>query len=112
MAQRADGSVVCDGCGLDAGNGGVSTNAILSRLDPISGMVLNFHFCEDRVGEDGKLERDGCAKKLMTQEVVPHWIATQEEKPEWIKTRRQVGSPNYKTGQPKKQAAKKKKPKS
>lgn len=72
-----NGKHVCDRCGTDVGNGGVSEAVVVGDLDPDQrGHVCNLHFCRDRT-VDGKAVR-GCEHKILSPANLKHYTDTRE----------------------------------
>jgi len=75
MSQLNAGTVVCDKCGGDCGNGSPFQCMIVSRINE-AGHVDTFHFCEGRE-EDGKKVK-GCASSIMTKTHLKNFVVRQE----------------------------------
>lgn len=70
MRDPGSDNFVCNRCGVDLGNGGIDHCIIVSRVNRVTGLVENLHFCEDRE-EDGKQVK-GCASRLLTPANLAH----------------------------------------
>jgi hypothetical protein len=80
MTTRPDGSVECDRCGADVGNGGVNFAAVISVLSDTGGRVLNLHLCTftGRLeGVDGRKspEAQRCVSRVLTKAALAHYTA-------------------------------------
>lgn len=79
MSLRPDGGYECDRCGVDVGNGGVHTAAVISDLDPADGNLSPrvLHLCRDRPDPDqpGKTIR-GCRDRVLTAKALAHYNET------------------------------------
>lgn len=60
--NRPDGTAVCDRCGADAGNGGISYAITAQDYRPESGQVFVYHF--------GRA--CGCAEAILTPATLEH----------------------------------------
>ncbi len=72
MTTQPDGSIACDRCGTDVGNGGVFAALVVSDLDAEAGLVRNLHFCRDRDGAKG------CDKKILSPANLAHFLTSHD----------------------------------
>jgi hypothetical protein len=83
VSLRVDGTYHCDRCDVSVGNGGVDLAASVSDVRQVEqgGLTLpvpvTFHFCRDRVGEDGKVVR-GCVNRVLTAKALAAWPGRDE----------------------------------
>lgn len=78
MTVRADGTVECDGCGLDLGNGGIDKCVIVMDVGPVEeGGVRKYNFCREHKGDNERTVK-GCGEKMLTATVLAHYDATHE----------------------------------
>lgn len=72
-----NGAHVCDRCGVDVGNGGITECTIVSGLDDDGGVRI-LHFCLDRMeGDDARTVR-GCSRKLLSPATIKNYTERME----------------------------------
>jgi hypothetical protein len=78
MSVQPDGTVVCDGCGYNLGNGSIDKCIIVADVGTIEeGGVRGYNFC--RTHDDSKgHEVKGCGEKMLTAKVLAYYNATRE----------------------------------
>jgi hypothetical protein len=77
MSFRADGTIRCDKCNVDVGNGGIDRCVIVSRLDPKNlGSIEQLHFCIDREEEGATVQ--GCSDRVFNARHLGAYNTAQE----------------------------------